>query len=89
MVGYVMICYGVCDAICSVSFSPLVKKIGRVPIFIFGACVNIGMILIMYFWKPNPSEMIVFFLMAAMWGIADAIWQTQINGKHRLISLLI
>ncbi|KAB7500967.1 hypothetical protein Anas_12189 [Armadillidium nasatum] len=28
-VGYVMICYGVCDAILSLCFSPLVKLIGR------------------------------------------------------------
>ncbi|XP_071529452.1 UNC93-like protein [Panulirus ornatus] len=41
MVGYVMICYGVCDAICSVSFSPLVKLVGRVPIFTMGAIINL------------------------------------------------
>ena len=23
----------------------------------------------------------VFFIMAALWGVADAVWQTQINGE--------
>ncbi|MCL4135175.1 UNVERIFIED_CONTAM: hypothetical protein GTU68_056127, partial [Idotea baltica] len=35
----IMICYAICDALCSFGFSPLVKLIGRVPIFIFwGSC---------------------------------------------------
>ena len=35
-VGYVMICYGVVDAICSFSFGRLVKYIGHIPFFALG-----------------------------------------------------
>lgn len=45
-IGYVLVCYGVCDAVASVSFGPLIRYVGRLPIFIFGAAVNIGMKLI-------------------------------------------
>ena len=81
MVGYVMICYGVCDAICSLAFTPLVKSFGRVPIFIFGACINVSLLILMLNWRPDPENIIVFFTIAALWGVADAIWQTQINGE--------
>jgi len=35
-VGYVMICYGVVDAICSFSFGRLVQYVGHIPFFILG-----------------------------------------------------
>ena len=82
MVGYVMICYGVCDALCSVSFSPLVKVVGRVPVFIMGAVVNFGVIISLIFWRPHPDDTPIFFILAALWGVSDAVWQTQINGEY-------
>lgn len=80
-VGYVMICFGVCDAIFSLAFGELIKIVGRVPIFTLGAAINISLIATMFAWKPTPAEPAVFFVIAGMWGIADAVWQTQINGK--------
>ena len=81
MVGYVMICYGVSDAICSISFSPLVKIVGRVPIFTMGALINLGIIFTLRHWMPHPDDVALFFVMAGLWGVSDAVWQTQINGK--------
>lgn len=50
-------------------------------IFIFGALVNVAMIIVMLVWIPDPDSPIMFFVVAGFWGIGDAIWQTQINGK--------
>ncbi|KAF2344166.1 Major facilitator superfamily [Trinorchestia longiramus] len=85
MVGYVMICYGLCDALCSVCFSPMVKLVGRVPVFVLGATANVSMIILFFIWQPNSDEMYVFFIAAAVWGIADAVWQTQINAFYGVI----
>ncbi|XP_076033859.1 UNC93-like protein isoform X1 [Oratosquilla oratoria] len=85
MVGYVMICFGVCDAICSVSFGPLIKLFGRVPIFTFGALVNVAMIITLLHWMPHPDDLILFFVVAALWGVSDAVWQTQINAFYGVI----
>lgn len=85
MVGYVMICYGVCDAICSISFSPLVKIIGRVPIFTMGAIINLGIIVTLRYWMPHPDDYFLFFLIAALWGVSDAVWQTQINALYGVL----
>ena len=35
-VGYVMICYGVVDAVCSISFGRLVQYVGHIPFFALG-----------------------------------------------------
>ncbi len=78
--GYVLIVYGICDAICSFSFGFFIKYVGRVPIFIFGAIVNLGVVAALYTWEPNPKEAHLFFILAGLWGVADAVWQTQING---------
>ena len=81
-VGFVLITYGVFDAICSVSFGAVIKFTGRVPIFLLGAIINIVVVVIFFEWSPLPSQEYLFYILAAMWGISDAVWQTQINGKH-------
>ncbi|XP_042870637.1 UNC93-like protein [Penaeus japonicus] len=84
MVGYVMICYGLCDAVCSYSFTPLVKAVGRVPVFSMGAVINLGVIITLKYWTPRPDDLAVFFVLSGLWGVADAVWQTQINGSEIL-----
>ncbi len=79
----VLICFGISDAIGSVGFGPIIQYTGRVPIFLTGACLNTGTIFLLMNWKPTPDNPVVFFIIAGIWGIADAIWQTQINGKSK------
>ena len=38
-IGYVMICYGVTDAICSLSFGRLVQFVGHMPFFALGRII--------------------------------------------------
>jgi len=85
MVGYVMICFGACDALCSIAFTPLVKRIGRVPVFTLAAVVNGVAIAVMMLWTPHPDQLGVFFLIPALWGISDAVWQTQINALYGVV----
>lgn len=83
-IGYVLICYGVVDAVASVTCAPLVKYVGRITIFVFGAIINISTIIVMLTWTPDPKHPIMFFVVAGLWGLGDAIWQTQINGQYTL-----
>lgn len=34
----------------------------------------------LFLWQPNPDNEILFYVFAAMWGMGDAVIQTQING---------
>jgi len=84
-VGFVLITYGVFDAICSVSFGAVIKFTGRVPIFLLGAIINIVVVVIFFEWSPLPSQEYLFYILAAMWGISDAVWQTQINALYGVL----
>jgi len=48
-----------------------------------GAFVNVGVVIVLFNWAPGaPDEEFVLYLLAAFWGVADAVWQTQINGNE-------
>ncbi|KAG5682264.1 hypothetical protein PVAND_011628 [Polypedilum vanderplanki] len=81
-IGYVMIVFGVVNAICSIIFGTLMKYTGRFVIIIFGTVVHMGIFSYLLFWRPHPDQKFVFFLISGMWGISDAVWQTQINGLY-------
>ena len=40
-IGYVMICYGITDAVCSMSFGRLVQFVGHIPFFILGKHISL------------------------------------------------
>jgi MFS family permease len=84
-----MICFGVTDAAFSFLLGKLTQYTGRIPIFISGMIVHITAIVIMLFWNPHGDLIWVFYVLAALQGYCDAVWQTQINGEFIFISALI
>ncbi|XP_054727296.1 UNC93-like protein isoform X1 [Anastrepha obliqua] len=84
-IGFVMICFGVVNAICSILFGSVMKYIGRLPIIILGAVVHFSLISIELFWRPSPENPLIFYAMSGLWGVGDAVWQTQINGLYGLL----
>ncbi|XP_037938332.1 UNC93-like protein [Teleopsis dalmanni] len=84
-IGFVMICFGVVNAICSILFGSVMKYIGRTPIIVLGAIVHFTLITVELFWHPNPSNPLIFYAMSGLWGVGDAVWQTQINGLYGLL----
>jgi len=84
-IGYVMICFGVVNAICSIIFGSIMKYIGRIPIIALGTIVHGSIVIVMLFWRPHPESPLVFFAIAGLWGVGDAVWQTQINGLYGML----
>ena len=80
-----MITYGVCDAVCSLSFGIIIKHTGRLPIYLLGALINFTVIIVLWTVVPDPNKEWVFFILAGLWGIADAVWQTQINAFYGVL----
>jgi len=39
----------------------------------------------MFIWKPSENEIYVLFILAGLWGLADAVWQTQINAFYGVL----
>ncbi|XP_059148852.1 protein unc-93 homolog A-like [Physella acuta] len=80
--GYVMICYGVADALCSILFGRLVVYIGHIPFFIF-VFINHGALQIAFLlWRPQENQQVIFYVCAALWGMGDAVMQTQLNALY-------
>ncbi len=44
-------------------------------------CVDLATQITMYTWPIDNSKEYVLYILSGMWGMTDAIWQTQINGK--------
>ncbi|XP_034232341.1 UNC93-like protein [Thrips palmi] len=81
-VGYVMICFGVVNAMCSLLFGSLMKFVGRSPLMALGAVVHAVLIGVLLMWRPHPDSPLVFFAISGLWGVGDAVWQTQVNGLY-------
>lgn len=81
-VGFVMICYGVVDASCSFLFGRLVQYVGHIPFFVLAFVVHLGCQITMLLWLPDPDRKYIFFILAALWGLGDAVIQTQINALY-------
>lgn len=80
-VGYIMICFGVSDAAFSYILGKLTQYTGRIPMFLSGTIVHLTALIIMLAWNPSSEFLWVFYVLAALQGYCDAVWQTQINGE--------
>lgn len=81
-IGFVMICYGVSNAIAAIFIGSISKITGRNPVIAFGLILHITLMIILLIWKPNAENKYMYFLVVSFWGIADAIWLVQINCKY-------
>ncbi|KAJ8270713.1 hypothetical protein GJAV_G00118390 [Gymnothorax javanicus] len=84
-VGYVMICFGATNSLCSFAFGRLSQYTGRIALFAFAAVLNFCCIMALLFWRPHPDQLPVFFVFPALWGMGDAVWQTQTNALYGVL----
>ncbi|CAF1110563.1 unnamed protein product [Rotaria sordida] len=84
-VGLVMVCNGICQAISSYVCGRLVKYTGRIFVFVVAALINYAIIIVMFLWSPKADQIVILFVIAGFWGIADAIWQTQVIATYTVL----
>ncbi|KAM9798243.1 protein unc-93 homolog A [Neosynchiropus ocellatus] len=84
-VGFVMMCFGASNSLCSYLFGRLARYTGRAALFLLAAVLNFGCIMALLFWRPDPDALAVFFVFPALWGMADAVWQTQTNALYGIL----
>lgn len=54
-----------------------------------GAVVHATLVIILLYWRPDKNNPYIFFGMSGMWGVGDAVWQTQVNGEFSIKSIII
>ncbi|XP_039980611.1 protein unc-93 homolog A [Xiphias gladius] len=84
-VGFVMMCFGASNSVCSFIFGRLARYTGRTALILLAALANFSCIIGLLFWRPHPDNLAVFFVFPALWGMADAIWQTQTNALYGIL----
>ncbi|XP_048063487.1 protein unc-93 homolog A [Megalobrama amblycephala] len=84
-VGFVMICFGAANSLCSFAFGRLAEYTGRIALFCLAAATNLGCFVGLLYWEPHPDQLPVFFVFPALWGLADAVWQTQTNALYGVL----
>ncbi|XP_023370416.1 protein unc-93 homolog A isoform X2 [Otolemur garnettii] len=78
-VGYVMICFAAADSLCSLLYGKLSQYTGRMALYMLGAGTQFSCAIALLLWEPHQNQVPLFFLFPSLWGVADAVWQTQNN----------
>jgi hypothetical protein len=84
-IGFVMICFGICNGIAAIFIGSLIKITGRSPVICFALSLHVALIVTLLVWQPSSSNKMIFFVMAALWGICDAVWLVQINSLSGIL----
>ncbi|XP_052607544.1 protein unc-93 homolog A isoform X2 [Peromyscus californicus insignis] len=84
-VGYVMICFSGASSLCSLLYGKISKYTGRAALFVLGAVIHFSCFIALLLWHPNPAHLPVFFILPGLWGMADAVWQTQNNALYGVL----
>lgn len=84
-IGFVMICFGVSNAIAALIIGGIVKITGRSPVIAFALALHVALIVALLTWKPDDVNKIVYFIITGLWGVCDAVWLVQINSMYGII----
>ncbi|XP_075453042.1 protein unc-93 homolog A-like isoform X2 [Ascaphus truei] len=84
-VGYVMICFGATNSICSLLFGKLSQYTGRIALFMLAAVTSASCIIALLLWNPTPNQFAVFFIFPALWSLSDAICQTLLSALYGVL----
>ncbi|XP_054719290.1 UNC93-like protein [Uloborus diversus] len=84
-VGLVFICFGVVNAIMSYLSGRLIKYVPRMVLMMTAAAGNLAVCLVLLFWYPTSEHAVYFFIIVGVWGLSDAIWQTQVNAYYGVL----
>ncbi|XP_026830337.1 UNC93-like protein [Ooceraea biroi] len=84
-IGYVMICFGITNAVAALATGSIVKLTGRKPVMIFAFCLHLSILIFMMRWRPTPDQGLVFFSISGLWGVCDSIWLVQVNALSGIL----
>ncbi|ESO84620.1 hypothetical protein LOTGIDRAFT_236145 [Lottia gigantea] len=76
-IGPLLVCFGTVSSISSLVIGFISKHIKRFAFIIAAAIFNIGLLIVLWLWRPLPIDIPNFYVIAGCLGLCDAIWQTQ------------
>ncbi|XP_041349309.1 protein unc-93 homolog A-like [Gigantopelta aegis] len=76
-IGPILICFGAVSAVSSIAIGYIAEHIKRFLFITAGATFNIGLLIVLWLWRPQPIDIPNFYVIAGCLGLCDAIWHTQ------------
>ena len=80
--GYNMIMLGVTTSVFSILTGMAARRVPREAILGLAAILHLGLLVFLLVWIPDKRLPVVFYIISALWGVCDAMWQTQCNSKY-------
>lgn len=84
-VGFVMMTYGLADAIGCVLTGYVAKLTGRLPLICGATIAHAALFTAVLTWRPHPGQEYVLYVIAVLWGVCDSIWIVQINAYYGIL----
>ncbi|CAH0585566.1 unnamed protein product [Chrysodeixis includens] len=84
-VGFVMMTYGLSDAIGCVITGYLAKITGRLPLICVATCVHGALFCAVLWWRPHAGDGYLLYVIAVLWGLCDSVWIVQINAYYGIL----
>ncbi|GAB1599274.1 uncharacterized protein LOC115214294 isoform X1 [Argonauta hians] len=78
MVGYLMICYGISDALSSYISGWLNQIVGRIMLITIGSLCFQLVILSLFLWQPVGDSLLPYILIFGFWGLSDGFYASQL-----------
>ena len=54
-------------------------------LIVSGFLVEMALLLLLWFWRPQPDHFPWFCVISGFWGLTDSIWRTQLQGQRSAI----
>jgi len=83
-IGFVMAAYGASTTVFALLLSHVSKYTGRHALFGLAGVVNLGILIVLYVWRPSADQTYVIYVVPVVWGMAEGVWQTQSNGRRAI-----
>ncbi|CAH2096007.1 unnamed protein product [Euphydryas editha] len=84
-VGFVMMAYGLSDAIGCVVTGYVSKVTGRLPLICVALVAHCCLFVSLLTWSPQANQTYVVYVIAVIWGLCDSIWLVQINAYYGIL----
>ncbi|KAI5633680.1 ion channel regulatory protein UNC-93 domain-containing protein [Phthorimaea operculella] len=84
-VGFVMMTFGIADAVGCVVTGYLGKITGRIPLICSAFLGHLGLFITILVWRPQADQGYVLYIIAVLWGLCDSIWMVQMNAYYGVL----
>lgn len=78
MQQYLVVCVSAVAMMACLVMAILVTFVGRVKVVLLAQCMLLGLLITLLVWHPGRHS--ILYLIAALWGVADAVLRTQMLG---------